>query len=55
MQKQEVIYSITCTANSKVYIGRTCSAQRRKREHFTLACKNNEISIQTFYKYKALS
>lgn len=34
MQKQEVIYSITCLSNSKVYIGRTCSAQRRKREHF---------------------
>ena len=34
MQKQEVIYSITCLVNNKVYIGRTCEVNRRKREHF---------------------
>lgn len=54
MTKQEVIYSITCLSNTKVYIGRTCCVQRRKREHFKrLDCGNhcNKHLQYSFNKY----
>lgn len=52
--KPEFIYKIECTANSKIYVGRTCNLKRRKREHFKKLSQNkhqNQNLQNSFNKY----
>lgn len=56
--KLEFIYKIECTANSKVYVGRTCNLARRKREHFKKLSLNKHVNKNlqnSFNKYGSAS
>lgn len=52
--KVEYIYKIECTANNKVYIGRSSSYKRRRTEHFRYLAQNkhaNPILQSAYSKY----
>lgn len=51
---KEYIYKIVCTANNKVYVGRSSSYKRRKTEHFRYLSQNkhaNPIMQSAYNKY----
>lgn len=47
----EYIYTITCTCNDKVYVGRTCDHVRRKKDHFRKLRQQKHINKHLQFAY----